>query len=98
MFKFLEKLQNSDESSKRVWTVILSIVSMVVVVFVWFAYFNSLFSGFTEPQVAEVEGDEFTFWSTMENGATVVYSGLAERLQDFAGALGSPKEYDIVPR
>ena len=98
MFKFLEKLQNSNESSKRRWTVVLSSVSMVVVVLVWFAYFDSLFTGFAEPPPADVEGGGFTFWSTMENGATVIYSGLTERLQGFAGALGEPKEYDINPK
>lgn len=97
MFKFIEKLQNSDEGNKRRWMFILSSISMVIVVFVWLAYFNNLISDFSRQQPQETKNGGFTFSQTMKNGAAIVYETIAGWMKNFGEILGAPREYIINP-
>ena len=100
MFKFLEKLQNSDEDTKRRWMVILTIVAMVIVIYVWLAYFNNLIAGLSAPP-QEIAADApeskgFTFWHSTKNGLGLVYNGFIGKLRWLGEVLGEPREY-IIP-
>lgn len=100
MNKFLEKLQNADEATKRRWMIFSTIVIMAVVVYVWAAYFNNLVAGFsqaqpTEPPVSSAGG--FTFWATLKNGTAVLYQAFMGKLHALGDVLNAPREYIITP-
>lgn len=101
MFRFIEKLQNADETIKRRWMFALTAVAMVVVVFVWLAYFNNLVSGgFTEPDFAAAEPAEsnsFTFFETFKSGLAFAYRTFFGLLHGFGAILSEPREYIISP-
>ena len=49
---FLEKLQSTPEPTKRRWLIGVTAALMVVVIYVWLAYFNNLIiAGFSQPAV-----------------------------------------------
>src|SRR3989344_8010064 len=97
MFKFLEKIQNSDEQTKRIWMFVLTVISMGVVIFVWLAYFNNLVSSFEQPVRVAEEPSGFTFWQTMKKGMNVVYGEFMNKLRFLGETLSAPKEYIISP-
>lgn len=41
MIKFIKKLQNSDEATKKLWLVVLSATTMIIVVGLWLIYTKS---------------------------------------------------------
>ena len=89
---FLEKIQSADEPKKRRWMVVITAVAMMIVVFVWLAYFNNLLQGVggAEPEVKGGPGSEFSFLSTISGGAEVIFDVLI-------GLFSSPREYIINP-
>lgn len=96
--KFLQKLQDSDESTKRRWMFIITAIVMVIVIYLWLAYFNNLIVGFAQPQLQELqESSEFTFWQTMKNGTAILYQGSIDKIRDFGEILQTPREYIISP-
>src|SRR5437870_5435072 len=93
---FLERLQLSDEATKRRFVFICTAIAMIVVVYVWFAYFNNMIASQNAPQpVAETSG--FTFWQTMKGGMAVIYRAFWAKLNDLSNILQSPREYIIKP-
>ncbi len=97
---FLEKLQSADEDVKRRWLVVSTIVVMIVVIYVWLAYFNSLIASFSEPRLAEIPtgGAGFSFWLSLKSGAALLYNSFVDKLHVFAEILKAPREYIIQPR
>ena len=96
MFHFLEKLQSSDESTKRRWMFGSAVVIMIVVVYVWFAYFNTLVAGFSAPAPAATEGG-FSFFGSMENGLAIISGAFMEKIHAFGRILAAPREYIVNP-
>lgn len=74
----------------------MTAIAMVIVIFVWLAYFNNLIAGFSAPPEPVAEGTGFGFWITMKNGLAVIYDGLVGKLHWFGSILGEPREY-IIP-
>jgi len=96
---FLEKLQNSDEGTKRRWMIASTVIIMAVVIYIWLAYFNNLIASFSQPQpVASADGAGFGFWSSLKSGAALLYSGSADKLRAFGEILKAPREYIVQPR
>jgi len=92
---FLEKLQNADDNRKTKWMVIGTAVITIFVIFIWLKYFNSLIS----PQGKEqnTQSPAASFWETFKNGASVIYDGAKDQIQNAQDKIKSPKEYDIKP-
>ncbi|MCR4328719.1 MAG: hypothetical protein NUV53_04390 [Patescibacteria group bacterium] len=101
MGSFLRKLQESDDTAKRKFLIISSLVIMLVIVYVWLMYFNNIVASVsdTSTDVAENVPTEShsTILSTMKRGSAVVYQNIWGSIQWVAGALQSPKEYIIKP-
>ncbi|MBI2024484.1 MAG: hypothetical protein HYT03_00090 [Candidatus Harrisonbacteria bacterium] len=38
--KFISKIQNSDDNTKKLWVAVFSVITMVVVIALWSAYLN----------------------------------------------------------
>lgn len=96
MKNFLEKLQSSDESTKRRWMFGSTVIVMVIVVYVWLAYFNNLVGSFNEQQPAAPEAG-FTFWQTMKGGMAVIYQTFVRELEALGMILKAPREYIVNP-
>ena len=94
---FIERLQSSDESRKRRWMFGGTVVAMVIVVYVWFAYFNNLVGNFNEPQLAAAPESGFTFLHSIENGMSIISGSFVGEIKNIGGMLRSPKEYIINP-
>ncbi len=98
---FLEKLQSADEETKKRWLVISVAVIMVIVIYVWLAYFNNLLAGFSAPPASESGSGEaqggMTFWQTLKNGAASVYDGFIGKISALGNILQAPREYIIKP-
>ncbi len=100
MSKLLERLQNADEGTKRRWMIVATIIIMVVVIYIWAAYFNNLVAGFSQVQPtgpAVPAGTDFTFWATVRNGTAVLYRAFTHKLQALGGILNAPREYIVKP-
>ncbi|MBI4087692.1 MAG: hypothetical protein HY434_02575 [Candidatus Liptonbacteria bacterium] len=97
MPNFLEKLQSSDESTKRRWMFVSTLVVMVAVVYVWFAYFNNLVGNVNTPEPREAPGGGFTFWQSMQNGVAILYETVAGKVRALGEILKAPREYIVSP-
>lgn len=93
---FLEKLQDSDESVKKRWLVVLSAIAMLIIVFVWAKYFASI----TQPAGSigrETSSDGFSFWETMRTGMSVLWEKFMSVVRALGGLLGASRNYEIKP-
>src|ERR1700690_1254962 len=99
MSHFLEKLQSADEATKRRWMILSTIIIMVMVIYVWMAYFNNLVAGFSQAQQpsAGSSAGGFTFWQTMKNGTAILYRGLSGAFHSLGNILNSPREFIVKP-
>lgn len=92
MIKFIRKLQNSDEQTKKIWLVGLSAVSMAVVIFFWLIYFNRVVNNSAvsdnKPQKADTG-----FWRIMENGFSVVGGDIKTEFKNLIGKIINEKTY-----
>lgn len=67
------------------------IVFMILVIYLWLAYFNNIVASSNEaPSVAGETRDSFSFLDTMRRGTAVVSDSLKS-------LFGKPKDYVITP-
>jgi type IV secretory pathway TrbL component len=102
---FMEELRALDEPTKRKILVVAVAVSMIVVVYLWLAYFNSIVSG-TAPSVAQsaavvnipaasgTGGVLGLFATTMASFWQAVKDGAGTAI----GTLENARQYNISPR
>ncbi len=74
-----------------------TLVIMIVVVYVWLAYFNNLVGSFNQPEPASTPGGGFTFWQSMKNGVAIIYETFSEKIRSFGQILETPREYIVNP-
>ena len=95
-YDFIEKLRGSEEHIKRRWLFLFSGISMVVIVFLWMKYFNSLVQPIRAPKQAEQNAEQsFTFWDTFKAGLGTVMGTTAKTLNSMINKISQPKSYDI---
>lgn len=95
---FLERLQSANESTKRRWLIGSTAIAMVIVIYIWLAYFSALVGGSpsqTNPPT-DAEGG-FTFWQAVKNGSAIVYEGFLDKMKLLGTILRTPREYIIQP-
>lgn len=100
MSNFLEKLQSSDEGTKRRVMIIASILIMAVVIYVWLAYFNNLLAGLSQPAenaAAAPQDSGFSFWQSTKSGAVFVYGALSDKLGALGDLFQRPREFIVEP-
>ncbi|MBI3589320.1 MAG: hypothetical protein HY093_02810 [Candidatus Liptonbacteria bacterium] len=94
MKKFLEKIQLAEDGKKKRWMILVTLVAMMVVVYIWLAYFNNLLADLSRPAtVEEVKVQSkggFSFLETMKSGVGTVFESLK-------GIFYHRKEYIIKP-
>lgn len=95
-YGFIEKLRGSEEHIKRRWLFLISGISMVVIVFFWMKYFNSLVQPIGAPQQAEQNTEQsFTFWDTFKAGLGTIMGTAGKTFNSMINAIRQPKSYDI---
>jgi len=84
MFKkikvFLEKIQNSDEKTKKRWLIGASAVSMILVVGLWFIYINSTVKSLGEN--INNQKPTFGFWQIFKNGLVIVFNSIKGKVEN----------------
>jgi len=104
----LEKLQSAPESVKTRWMVISAAVIMVIVIYVWLAYFNNLMAGFSKPlaqtsaqtqveQQSAADSGGVTMWSSFKDGMASLYQVFVGELHFLGSILQAPREYIVKP-
>lgn len=99
---FLLKLRSSDERRKKRWLIGSTVVIMVIVIYVWLAYFNYLFADLKiagpAPEVTPAsEQSNSSFWQTMKNGVAVIYRDVIGKINEWKQTIATPKDYIIKP-
>ncbi|MBU6500497.1 MAG: hypothetical protein KGJ89_01555 [Patescibacteria group bacterium] len=107
MEDFLGKIQSADESTKRRWIIICTIVIMVVILYVWLAYFNNLMASVSNQgeNIADTSGSPAaartssgsTFLQSVKNSPAFIYNIFTNSISFLGGILQSPREYIVKP-
>ncbi len=101
-YDFLKKLQSLDEPTKRKVLIVSTIVIMIVVIFVWIAYFNNIImpsSGgtatatSTQPVASAPAASGPGFWGKMKNDFSGFGEGVAEGFEGIGNAFHGGREY-----
>jgi len=100
---FLEQLQSLDEPMKKKVLVVSTAVIMVIVVYFWLAYFNTLIAGISNQPPVAVNADAggsapAAAAPAGPNMLQRMGNGLAAMYTDFKDILRGEKEYDIKPQ
>lgn len=93
---FLERIQQSDEPTKRRWTIGIGIVATGVVTFVWLAYFNNLIDSINR-EASGQQGSTESALSTMGRGAAVISESLKSQGARVKELILKPQTYTITP-
>lgn len=95
---FLDRLQSAPEPTKTKWLIATTVIVMVIVIWVWLKYFNTLVrpasTGFhrtTETHRA------FSFREAARSGAALVVDSFKKGAISVRERLTAPKEYRITP-
>ena len=100
---FIEELQSQSESTKKKILVAATIVSMVVIVYLWLACFNNIMSN-ASPAVAQQGapsasmGDGGGAWSAFSGAVAGFWQAARDGVKSISGAVGSARQYNVNPR
>ncbi len=67
--KFIKRLQEADEATKKKWLIIMSGVTMVILIFFWLIYLKSAFVAIGP---APKEENQDSFWQTFIAGFSLI--------------------------
>ena len=102
---FIEELRSLSEPAKRKILWIAVAASMVFVMYLWFAYFdtimaNSLPTTTTQASVTATASDmgEPGLVALFATAAGSLWQAIGNQAQDVASALKNPRQYDISPK
>ncbi len=99
MEDFLKRLQGADAATKRRIVIISSVLAMVVVLYIWLAYFNNLLAdaGRSDGSTGGQGETHASFWETMQRGTVIVYENVTGAVGRFGEMLKGPREYIVKP-
>ena len=96
---FLEKLRSSDDATKTKWIILFTSIIMVIVVYVWLAYFNTLFASFNTPSA--VTENQSNPPQEIARSYPTIFERMGSAYHAFIGAVGNmlklQREYTITP-
>jgi len=72
--KLLKEIQNGNNADKKAWLIVLSGISMVIVIIIWFYYMSSFVFKNPGTETQEVQTD---FWKTFSTGLGVTGENIA---------------------
>lgn len=77
----LQKIQESDEQTKKRWLIGLSAATMIVIIFLWLALFNFLFEKSGEIDAIKQES-AVNFFGTFKNGLKSIGGSVKEGIKN----------------
>jgi len=101
---FIEKLRSLDEPAKRKVMFGAVAVSMVLVVYLWLVYFNTivpsatLVTSPTSTEASAPNGSETNIFGLVADAANSFWKSVVGGVEGIAGALKNSKQYNISPR
>ena len=91
---FLDELRSLDEPVKKRVLIISTIIIMIIVLYIWIGYFNSIVASSSQPTVATAVATStgatsqgISFWQNIKNG-----------MANIANIVRGPGEYTIQPK
>ena len=83
MKNFIEKLQKSNEATKKKWLIILTVLAMIVVIGFWLAYLNLTIPKMPTKEVAmQTDQQKSGFFTIFKAGVDSVFSQIKERTKN----------------
>lgn len=86
MRKFIAKLQKSDDTTKKIWLVVFSGISMMIVVSFWFVYLDNIVAQVGNPDAPAIaknsqeKSDAPGFFAIFGAGVKTIFDALKEKL------------------
>lgn len=87
MRKFIAKLQNSNDTTKKIWLVVFSGISMMLVVSFWLVYLDKIVTQVSNPdgtpaiaQNSQEKSDVPGFFAIFGAGVKTIFDALKEKL------------------
>jgi hypothetical protein len=93
MNQFIQKLQSSEEHVKLRWLIGISAITMIIVVFVWLSYFNTLVQSSTSTDLSDTQG--VGFWQTFKGGLAFIGQSFGDEVKTLFGKIKSPSTYQV---
>lgn len=90
MKRYLRKIQNSDEATKRNWLIGATAVTMVMVIGLWLIYMNSAFRFVLENANSNPE-PAIGFWQIFKNGLTTIFDSINKTITNFISEITKSK-------
>ncbi len=88
--KFIARIQNSEEKTKRRWMVLFSVTAVMVIAAFWIFFTAPFFQdSLVAPSVIAV--DEPGFWQILKNGTSVVFDSIAENFKNIFSRITEKK-------
>jgi len=88
--KFIAKIQNSGERTKRRWMILFSVAAVMVIAAFWIFFTAPIFQNFsTAPNVAVA--DEPGFWQIFKNGMSVFFDSATKSLKNIFSQITEKK-------
>ncbi len=103
MKEFLKRIQTGNEATKMRWLILFSGIAVVLVLFVWLKYFDSIIAGQTNnqeiagQQIERESGNGFAFWQTFKAGFGVVFQTILDGFHSIFNVIREPKSYIVKP-
>jgi len=92
--ELLEKIQNSDEKTKRRYLIIVSAVTMVLVIGLWLIYLKSTISDVGQETINQTTSNT-QFWQVFKNGLSITASSIKENIQNIISQIFRGKTITI---
>ncbi len=104
MKKFLNKIQTGSDAAKIGWLILFSGIAMVLVVFFWLKYLDSIIADqansqqqISGQQTKQDAGQNFAFWQTLKAGFGIIFQWIADTFHSVFNMIREPKSYMIKP-
>lgn len=95
--ELLERLQSLDDAAKRRLLVIGTTFAMLIVIVVWFKYFNSIIQPISGIPEVVPEEHGFSPWESAKNGVALIVQALFGLVRFVSGLILGPKNILIQP-
>ncbi len=77
--ELLKKIRSGDNTEKKQWLIILSIVSMIIVIMIWIYYMNVVV--FQNPDETSTQEVKVDFWPAFGTGLGVTFGNVISNIK-----------------
>ncbi|MDI6820586.1 MAG: hypothetical protein QMD65_00190 [Patescibacteria group bacterium] len=91
--KYLRELQRADDQRKKHWLVSVSMVSMILIIFLWAVFFNlDLKPTNQDKEITAANNQKESFWQTVNNGIKSISSAFNGKISDIRNSINKSLE------